>query len=87
MLIHLQSIGYVVMTFNKFAKCCSFRGGKVYNLHNFELKVAMRLGGVMQRGCTVLSNYERRGLLPGQFMRGLRWKCVYLRIVGGVTRL
>ena len=45
----------------------------------------MRLAGVIQRGCTVLSNYERRGLLPGPFIHVLRW--IYLRKVGGVTRL
>ena len=51
----------------------------------FKLKVTKRLFGVIQRGCTVLSNYERRSLLSGKFMRGLRW--IYLRIVGEVTRL
>ena len=46
----------------------------------------MRLGGVIHRGCKVLSNYESRDLLSGQFiMRGLQW--IYLRIVGEVTRL
>ena len=37
----------------------------------------MRLAGVIQRVCTVLSSYECRGLLPGQFMHGLRR--IYLR--------
>jgi hypothetical protein len=50
-----------------------------YNLHNFTLKATVRLSGVIQCGCTVLSNYERRGLLPGQFMLSLLW--IYLRIV------
>jgi hypothetical protein len=73
------------MNFNKFATFCAFRVERVYNLHSFTLKVTMRLGGVIQRGCTVLSNYERRGLLPGQFVLGSQW--IYLRIVGEVSRL
>jgi hypothetical protein len=83
--IHLQIEVMSLWTLINLPRFFAFRVGRVYNLHSFTLKVTMRLGGVIQRGCTVLSNYERRGLLPGQYVRGLQW--IYLRIVGEVTRL